>query len=172
VVFGIGSTRATSRGWQVFANRRVCVSKNMSRGMQCARTEMKIIMVRVRRKASEQCGNELEINSGLKGRAGLRLPVLAPKLKWQRFKVCVILAPKAQFEKHSRLTASCRRTLLARCRPRRHLGQMVGVLSICRDGEIGRRSGLKIRRAERPVGVRFPLPAPTITICSAFVQRL
>ncbi len=31
----------------------------------------------------------------------------------------------------------------------------------CRDGEIGRRSGLKIRRSERTVGVRFPLPAPT-----------
>ncbi len=30
-----------------------------------------------------------------------------------------------------------------------------------RDGEIGRRSGLKIRRSERTVGVRFPLPAPT-----------
>src|ERR1035437_5412399 len=29
-----------------------------------------------------------------------------------------------------------------------------------RDGEIGRRSGLKIRRSERTVGVRFPLPAP------------
>src|ERR1700691_485119 len=30
-----------------------------------------------------------------------------------------------------------------------------------RDGEIGRRSGLKIRRSEGTVGVRFPLPAPT-----------
>ncbi len=30
-----------------------------------------------------------------------------------------------------------------------------------RDGEIGRRSGLKIRRSERTVGVRFPFPAPT-----------
>ena len=29
-----------------------------------------------------------------------------------------------------------------------------------RDGEIGRRSGLKIRRGESSVGVRFPLPAP------------
>ena len=32
-----------------------------------------------------------------------------------------------------------------------------------RDGEIGRRSGLKIRRSERTVGVRFPLPAPPET---------
>jgi hypothetical protein len=32
-----------------------------------------------------------------------------------------------------------------------------------RDGEIGRRSGLKIRRSERTVGVRFPLPAPSPT---------
>src|ERR1019366_8216932 len=30
-----------------------------------------------------------------------------------------------------------------------------------RDGEIGRRSGLKIRRGESSVGVRFPLPAPS-----------
>jgi hypothetical protein len=30
-----------------------------------------------------------------------------------------------------------------------------------RDGGTGRRSGLKIRRAERPVGVRVPLSAPT-----------
>ena len=32
----------------------------------------------------------------------------------------------------------------------------------CRDGEIGRRSGLKIRRGESSVGVRFPLPAPQL----------
>src|ERR1700688_4769749 len=38
--------------------------------------------------------------------------------------------------------------------------KLVGVK--CRDGEIGRRSGLKIRRSERTVGVRFPLPAPSI----------
>ncbi len=31
----------------------------------------------------------------------------------------------------------------------------------CRDGETGRRSGLKIRRPERVVGVRVPLPAPS-----------
>ena len=31
-----------------------------------------------------------------------------------------------------------------------------------RDGETGRRSGLKIRRPERVVGVQVPLPAPTI----------
>ena len=31
-----------------------------------------------------------------------------------------------------------------------------------RDGEIGRRSGLKIRRGESSVGVRFPLPAPLL----------
>ena len=30
----------------------------------------------------------------------------------------------------------------------------------CRDGETGRRSGLKIRRPERAVGVQVPLPAP------------
>ncbi len=29
-----------------------------------------------------------------------------------------------------------------------------------RDGETGRRSGLKIRRTERSVGVQVPLPAP------------
>ena len=36
-----------------------------------------------------------------------------------------------------------------------------------RDGETGRRSGLKIRRPERVVGVQVPLPAPplkTITV--------
>jgi hypothetical protein len=33
-------------------------------------------------------------------------------------------------------------------------------MNASRDGEIGRRSGLKIRRSERTVGVRFPLPAP------------
>ena len=32
---------------------------------------------------------------------------------------------------------------------------------IGRDGEIGRRSGLKIRRPERVVGVQVPLPAPS-----------
>src|SRR6266849_1610551 len=36
-------------------------------------------------------------------------------------------------------------------------------MSPCRDGEIGRRSGLKIRRGESSVGVRFPLPAPSAT---------
>src|SRR5579862_2526962 len=46
---------------------------------------------------------------------------------------------------------------------------------ISRDGEIGRRSGLKIRRGESSVGVRFPLPAPYILIVyadlSIFVLR-
>src|SRR6516165_6615265 len=36
-----------------------------------------------------------------------------------------------------------------------------------RDGETGRRSGLKIRRPERVVGVRFPLPAPSNTLPEA-----
>jgi hypothetical protein len=38
-----------------------------------------------------------------------------------------------------------------------------------RDGEIGRRSGFKIRRAERPMGVRFPLGTTAKTFrCSLY----
>ena len=40
-----------------------------------------------------------------------------------------------------------------------------------RDGEIGRRSGLKIRRSERTVGVRFPLPAPTNPLTERSVRK-
>ena len=43
------------------------------------------------------------------------------------------------------------------------LGRVVSCVTLAgRDGEIGRRSGLKIRRSERTVGVRFPLPAPFV----------
>ena len=45
------------------------------------------------------------------------------------------------------------------------------VNSHCRDGGIGRRIGLKIRSAERRVGVRFPLPAPA-TLVSTGYDRL
>jgi hypothetical protein len=41
-----------------------------------------------------------------------------------------------------------------------------------RDGETGRRSGLKIRRPERVVGVQVPLPAPIIYFIIMYLKLI
>lgn len=84
---------------------------------------------------------------------------------WPSFKRYGILRLRSRLDEAAQLAEKTRRVAFSgmEAAPPQHQRMWFRIsYPICRDGEIGRRRGLKIRRGQKSCGGSIPLPSPAI----------